>query len=140
MIVYDLSCSAGHVFEAWFKDSATYERQARQGKVVCPTCGVTTVTRGPQATQVATGVSRDRSVKASEKQAEMRAALRELRSAVESNLENVGSNFAEEARKIHYGEAEARGIYGETTVEEAKALDEEGVPVARIPWIDREDA
>lgn len=140
MIVYDLSCSGGHTFEAWFKDSATFEKQARQGKVACPTCGVTKVTRGPQATNIATGVSREKSAKAAEQQAEMRAALRELRKTVETNCENVGHNFAEEARKIHYGEAEARGIYGETTPDEAKALDEEGIPVARLPWIEREDA
>lgn len=140
MIVYDLTCPAGHVFEAWFKDSATFEKQARQGKVACPDCGATGVTRGPQATQVATGVSRERAVKTSEQKAEMRAALRELRKAVEANCENVGGNFAEEARKIHYGESEARGIYGETTAKEAKALDDEGIPVARLPWIEREDA
>ncbi|MCF4167041.1 DUF1178 family protein [Zavarzinia compransoris] len=140
MIVYDLGCSAGHVFEAWFKDSATFEKQARQGKVACPTCGATEVTRGPQATRVATGVSRDKAVKAAEQRAEMRQALRDLRKAVESNCENVGDRFAEEARKIHYGETEARAIYGETTAEEAKALDEEGVPVARLPWIERDDA
>ncbi|PWR22382.1 DUF1178 family protein [Zavarzinia compransoris] len=140
MIVYDLGCPAGHTFEAWFKDSATFEKQARQGKVACPACGATKVTRGPQATNIATGVSRGKTVKAAEQQAEMRAALRELRKAVETNCENVGNNFAEEARKIHYGEAEARGIYGETTPDEAKALDEEGIPVARLPWVEREDA
>ncbi len=140
MIVYDLGCPEGHVFEAWFKDSATFEKQARQGKVACPTCGATKVTRGPQATNIATGVSREKSAKAAEQQAEMRAALKELRKAVETNCDYVGDRFADEARKIHHGEAEARGIYGETTPEEAKALDDEGVPVARIPWIEREDA
>ncbi|MDD3446143.1 MAG: DUF1178 family protein [Zavarzinia sp.] len=140
MIVYDLGCPEGHVFEAWFKDSATFEKQARQGKVACPTCGATKVTRGPQATNIATGVSREKQVKAAEQQAEMRQALRELRKTVEDNCEHVGDKFAEEARKIHYGETEARAIYGETTPEEAKALDEEGVPVARLPWIERDDA
>ncbi len=140
MIVYDLSCAGSHVFEAWFKDSATFEKQQKQGKVACPACGSTKVTRGPQATNIATGVSREKSARAAEKQAEMRAALKEIRQQVEQNCDYVGSNFAEEARKIHYGETEARGIYGETTPEEAKALDEEGVPVARIPWIEREDA
>ena len=140
MIVYDLSCARAHVFEAWFKDSATFEKQQKQGKVSCPTCGSSEVVRGPQATNIATGVSREKSAKAAEKQAEVRAALKEIRHKVEQNCDYVGPNFAEEARKIHYGESEARGIYGETTPEEAKALDDEGVPVARIPWIEREDA
>ncbi|RJF87964.1 DUF1178 family protein [Oleomonas cavernae] len=140
MIVYDLSCAQAHVFEAWFKDSATFEKQQKQGKVACPVCGSAKIVRGPQATNIATGVSREKSVKAAEKQAEVRAALKEIRQKVEQNCDYVGPNFAEEARKIHYGETQARGIYGETTAEEAKALDDEGVPVARIPWIEREDA
>ena len=70
---------------------------------------------------------------------EMRKALTELRDHVEKNCDNVGEKFAEEARKIHYGEVEARNIYGRSTDEESRDLVEEGVPVARIPWIKRAD-
>lgn len=66
-------------------------------------------------------------------------ALRELRAKVEADCDYVGPEFAEEARRIHYGETEARGIYGETTDEEAEALDEEGIDFARIPWVPRHD-
>jgi hypothetical protein len=66
-------------------------------------------------------------------------ALRELRSKVEANCDYVGPAFAEEARRIHYGETEPRGIYGETSDEEAEALDEEGIEFAKIPWVPRHD-
>jgi len=72
--------------------------------------------------------------------AELRKKLVELRKHIEANGDNVGEKFAEEARKIHYGEVEARAIYGETTDEEASSLAEEGVPFSRIPWLPKENA
>jgi hypothetical protein len=73
-------------------------------------------------------------------QAKLRAKLLELRRAVETSCDDVGPAFAEEARKIHYGEAEARGIYGRASAEEAEALRDEGIEVAAIPWVSRGDA
>jgi hypothetical protein len=154
MIHYDLRCAAGHEFDGWFRDSAGFEAQAEEGLVVCPRCGETQVVRAlmtpriprkgrevvvappqegevlPPAPPAAGGVLPDT----------VRAALQKLREEVEKNCDYVGPEFAEEARRIHYGEAAPRGIYGESTDEEAEALEEEGIGFARIPWAPRSDS
>jgi hypothetical protein len=76
----------------------------------------------------------------SEKAGELRRMLRELREHVENNCDYVGGEFAEEARRIHYGESDPRGIYGETSDDEAKSLEDEGIEVARVPWLPRENS
>jgi hypothetical protein len=136
MILFTLRCAAEHEFEGWFRDGATYEKQAKAGVIVCPHCGDGRIEKAPMAPRV---------MKSTEKSpaptpAQVRAALVELRQRIEKSCDYVGPRFAEEARKIHYGEVEAKGIYGESTAEEAKALDEEGIAVGRIPWIPLGDA
>ena len=138
MISFNLRCGKDHVFEAWFKDGKSFDRQARQGKVACPVCGDATVVKAPMAPNIASGVSR-KAVDERTKAAAVREALTKLQSEVEKNFDYVGPDFAEEARKIHYKEADARNIYGETTDQEAEALHEEGVEFARIPWPSRTD-
>ncbi|MFV3131210.1 DUF1178 family protein [Niveispirillum sp. KHB5.9] len=146
MILFDLKCSQGHRFEGWFRNGAAYEAQAASHAITCPMCGDAKVDKAPMAPAIAKGGrSRDREEAsaappavpdaAQEAQGEIMRQLRELRSQVEKNADYVGEQFAEEARKIHYGEAEGRAIYGETSVEQAEALREEGVPIARIPWV-----
>lgn len=136
MILYDLRCSGDHAFEGWFKDSETFDEQAEAGVVVCPVCGVTAVSKAPMAPRL----SKSRGDGDMPKLAETREALLKLRSEVESNCDYVGGGFAEEARKIHYGETDRRDIYGETSDEEARELTEEGIKVGRIPWIPRTDS
>jgi hypothetical protein len=131
MIKYDLKCRRGHVFEAWFRDSAAYDEQVEASKVACPDCGARKVEKAVMAPRLARGA---------EKAIELRRALADLRAKVEADCDYVGPQFAEEARRIHYGEAAARGIYGETSSEEAEALAEEGVPFARIPWLPKDNA
>ncbi|MDP6953410.1 MAG: DUF1178 family protein [Alphaproteobacteria bacterium] len=141
MIVYDVKCAKAHVFEGWFRDSAAFDERAAAGEIVCPVCGETEVAKAPMAPAI--GRARDGGGDDSpspEMQAEVMSKLREIRDAVEKNSEHVGSNFPEEARKIHYGETEARNIHGDATADEAKALKEEGVPVATIPWLPRQDS
>ncbi len=135
MISFNLRCGKDHVFEAWFKDGKTYDRQARQGKVSCPVCGDATVEKAPMAPNIASGVSRDPAGRA----AELRETLQKLRTEVEKNCDYVGENFAEEARKIHYKESEQRGIYGEASDQDAQALQDEGIEFNRIPWPSRTD-
>lgn len=143
MISFNLRCAQDHVFEAWFKDGKSFDRQARQGKVACPVCGDSKVEKAPMAPNIASGVSRKSKgdTKAGGDTAKQAAAFRDmltkLRTEVEKNCDYVGDKFAEEARKIHYEEAEQRNIYGETTDQEAKALHDEGVDFARIPWVSR---
>ena len=135
MILYDIRCSNDHVFEGWFKDGASYDEQAEAGAVVCPACGDTDVTKAPMAPRIASGRGGENKMPA-----EMREALVKLRGEVESKCDYVGEEFPEDARKIHYGEADKRDIYGEATDDEAKELTEEGIKVGKIPWIPRTDS
>lgn len=141
MILFELKCGTGHTFEAWFRNGDTYDAQAAAGEIPCPQCGDVKIAKAPMAPRIAKsrdGGRRTEAAAASEEkaaqQAEFMAKLRELRRQVESNCDYVGPKFAEEARKIFYGEVESRAIYGETTPGEAKELQEEGVPFAAIPW------
>jgi hypothetical protein len=149
MIHYQLRCAQDHGFDGWFKDSAAFEAQADRGLVACPVCGETKVNRALMAPKVARRRETvDQSGQAqAERQPEtqavmpdaMRAALQRLRAEVEKRCDYVGSDFAEEARRMHRGESERAGIYGEATPDQAEALAEEGVQVARIPWLPRAD-
>ena len=144
MIVYNLRCAKDHQFEAWFRDSATYDEQAKAGEVVCPTCGSKKIAKAPMAPNISSSKSSGNPPPAEVKQAaEMMGKLRELRelrAAVEANSDHVGTQFPEEARKIHYGETEPRNIHGDATPDEAKALKDEGVDFSVIPWVPRGDS
>lgn len=152
MIHYQLRCSGDHSFDGWFKDSGAFDRQAAAGLVECPECGATSVhralmapsirTKGAAATVDAAGAPDAVAVPQKAASAipdQVRGMLQKLRAEVERNCEHVGERFADEALAIHRGESEARGIYGETTPEQAAALADEGVPVSRIPWVPRAD-
>lgn len=161
MIRFSLRCAEAHEFESWFKDSAAFDRMSAAGLVECPVCGDTHVTKAlmapairkapgvkgraespaalpakPQSTPPAAPAGR---VAAGPLPAQMLALLQRMRAEVEKNCDYVGPDFAEEARRIHQGEAEARGIYGEATDEETEALREEGIEVARLPWVPPSD-
>ncbi|WP_341705272.1 DUF1178 family protein [Ferrovibrio sp.] len=139
MIKYELKCRKDHVFEGWFYDSAAYDEQAAGGKIVCPVCNSRKISKAPMAPRI----SRPKSEQAADEvkqKAVMMKALRELRDHVEKNADYVGEQFAEEARKIHYGETDQRNIYGEASRDEAEELAEEGIDVAMIPWVPRGDA
>jgi hypothetical protein len=149
MILYALNCSKDHAFEAWFANSAAFDKQAKKGIVSCPICGDSKVRKAIMAPRIAKGGNK-KDLHAPPPTAtpapaagshvmapQMREMLQELRKQVEGNCDYVGDQFAEEARKIHYGETEERGIYGETSDAEAEALQEEGIEVGRIPWLPR---
>ncbi|CAH2603634.1 conserved protein of unknown function [Rhodovastum atsumiense] len=163
MIHYQLQCSDGHGFDGWFKDSASFEKQAQHGLLECPVCGSVKVDRalmapslprkgnartepppapppvsakeppapasGPSGQMTAAGHIPDH----------VRATLQRLRAEVEKNCDYVGPAFADEARRMHRGESDRRGIYGEASPSDAEALAEEGIEVARIPWVPRAD-
>lgn len=137
MIKYALICDKDHEFEAWFASSEDYDTQRKRGFVDCPQCGSKKIEKMLMAPGVSgTRKSSDTDVPLAtmpKMPAEMVEKLREIKQHVEANSENVGDKFPEEARKIHYGESEARGIYGKASVEEAVSLAEEGVEVMPIP-------
>ena len=157
MILYRLRCSKGHEFESWFKDSKTYERQEKKSLIGCAVCGDGKVSRAPMAPRLGKGTEKVEVEKPAAPAApqaptaeqqqmatlakhmpkELREALLKVRAEVEKNCEHVGDKFAEEARKIHNGESDKRGIYGETSEEEAEALADEGIEFGRLPWIPR---
>ena len=140
MIVFNLKCRRDHLFEAWFRDNVTFDEQVAAGVVGCPVCGSRKIEKALMAPHVAKGGRAEEAARETAKVAQAKKALTELRRQVEENCDYVGPTFAEEARKIHYGESDERNIYGETSNEEAKALDEEGVKVQRIPWLPRENS
>lgn len=137
MIAYDLKCKRDHVFEAWFRDSAAYDAQRASRKVTCPVCGSAKVDKALMTPNVAV---RKGAVDEQQAMAEGVRRLRALRRHVERHFDNVGDRFAEEARKIHYGESETRNIFGRATDQEASQLREEGVEFGEIPWPVRGDA
>jgi hypothetical protein len=141
MIRYQLQCDKHHEFEAWFKSSADYDRQAKRKLVTCPDCGSAKVQKALMAPNVSTSrakqaevtVANAEATSQAEKKRELLKLLRQLRTEVEKNAEFVGPRFAEEARKMHYDEVEKRGIYGEATLEEARSLIEEGIEFCPLP-------
>jgi hypothetical protein len=136
MIRYALICEQGHDFEAWFGSGAAYDEQAQACKVSCPCCGSANVKKAPMAPAVKRNQNDSASSRASRQSPEKKqtyAFLKGLRAHLEANAENVGPAFPEEARKMHYGEAEARSIYGEASLDEAQALEEEGIPAVPLP-------
>lgn len=134
MIQYSLQCSKGHRFDAWFKNAAAYDEQQARGIVTCAQCGDAHVEKAPMAPNVArTDQERVPLSAAHPDAARFRDMLRQYRKKVMSEADYVGDSFAEEARKIHFEEAEARGIYGEATREEVAGLIEDGVDFLPLP-------
>ncbi|MEL6482863.1 MAG: DUF1178 family protein [Pseudomonadota bacterium] len=161
MIRFSLRCSKGHAFEAWFANNATFEKLQMAGAVTCSECGDTAVEKALMAPAVRTGDAAVRSeaprpageapaaklpapaspppslsAPASEKE----AALAALRAKIEAVSDNVGRDFAAEARRIHAGDAPQRPILGEASVAEAKSLVAEDIPVMPLPWMSKRDA
>ncbi len=189
MILFDLVCSQGHGFEAWFRDNDSFERLVAVDEIQCTVCGDTEVKKALMAPKISSSKSADRhaardkaervseesksdgdsapsaaapvvpgpgsagspssmvvhdnagplsasgSVAVPEKVAEAMQMLRKVQTHIEKNFDHVGKRFAEEARKMHYGEAEKRSIYGEATKDEAEALADEGIDVDQMPWL-----
>ena len=160
MIKYQLICDQNHEFEGWFQASAAFDAQAESGLLRCPLCDSDQVKRSLMTPNLASPKRRkakepplaDPAPKPanltprqhsapptkSEQVQALGAALSELRQLqhkITKECRDVGDNFAEEARKIHYGEAEAEGIYGRTTHEEREALEDEGIDVLDMPWL-----
>ena len=150
MIRYSLRCQKDHEFEAWFRSSADYDKQAADNDVPCPICGDHKIVKAPMAPSIGragkdkgapTPAAPNAAAPAEEKvqlaadprQQALIQAMRELRKKIVEGSDYVGDKFAEEARKIHYQETEPRGIYGEATPEEAEKLAEEGVEFAPLP-------
>ena len=135
MIKIDLACSQNHPFEGWFKSHESYESQLKDGLVSCPYCGSSDLhikteqgNRAPQPEEVEISL-----------QADMLGIFQQLMTIILASSEDVGSNFAHEARKIHHLEAQQRAIRGDASLEDYESLREEGIDVLLIPTIRKED-
>lgn len=135
MIRYSLSCDNAHEFEGWFSESADFDRQIESGFLTCPVCNSAAISKLLMAPSVSTARKKNEmqtlAMDAARKEAIVK--IKEAVEAIKANAEDVGAKFPEEARKIHYGEADARGIIGKATPDEARALVEEGIEIAAIP-------
>lgn len=172
MILFDIKCSDGHVFEAWFQNNDAFDKLAERDLVECPLCGCTKTSKSLMALNINSNISVNKAPDnfiADPKPAEhenhkvmvsahststndissedvkraiehMHNTMAKFRRQVEKSCEYVGNNFAEEARKIHYGEGEKRGIYGETTVRETEELIKEGIDLLPVPGTDKLDS
>ena len=138
MIVFDLRCSGEHVFEAWFGTSGAFEEQRARGLLSCPICGDTDIGKAAMAPNIpAKGNSRNMPIAEVPTPAAMKAAMRALAEAQAKALEKsewVGRAFADRARAMHVGDVDPAPIHGQATVGEAKALAEEGVAIAPLPF------
>lgn len=134
MIRFSLHCDHGHEFEGWFRNNADFDRQAEMKLVACPSCGSLQVSKSLMAPAVSTSRSKEKlAVGLNEMQKKALEEMRKLSQQVRENADYVGDKFAEEARKIHFGESEQRGIYGEASREEVSSLLEDGVEVMPLP-------
>jgi hypothetical protein len=134
LICFSLHCERDHAFEAWFRNNDDFESQQKRGFVECPECGSHRVSKALMAPAVSTGRKKEKIALAmGEAQKQAMAQLKTLSEKMREKADYVGDKFAEEARKIHFGEVEARGIYGEATPEEARGLIEDGVEFMPIP-------
>ena len=166
MIKYQLICDKSHEFEGWFGDSAAFESQQESGFLTCPVCGSVDVRRALMAPNLASPKTRKTDLAeqqpsaqpepqpqpqapqqasaalppaAARKMQELMSEMRALQTKIREECRDVGNDFAEEARKIHYGEVEPEGIYGQATAEEREALDEEGIEIMDMPWLPKDN-
>jgi len=134
LIRFSLTCEHEHEFEAWFRSNDDFDTQRKRGFVECPACGSRKVEKALMAPAVSTGRKREKMALAmGEEQRRMMTELKALSQKMRENADYVGDKFAEEARKIHFGETDARGIYGEATLDEARGLAEDGVSFLPMP-------
>lgn len=139
MIKYQLNCDGAHSFEGWFRDSVDFDAQSADGLIECPYCGSAAVRKAIMAPAISRSRSnKSREARLKEIKRDMSKAMDRARDYVEKNFDYVGDKFPEEARKIHYGETDKRGIFGEASRTEVKELVEEGVNIAPLPGAKKE--
>lgn len=131
MIAFDLMCAKGHLFECWFKDGASYEKQKSAGIINCPVCNDTQVERVLSPFMVKKNGGGKKA------EADPQQVLQSIQDFVEKHFEDVGIEFTKEALKIHYGESKKRNIKGTATAEEETLLKKEGVQFFKIPIVKR---
>lgn len=138
MIRYQLRCDKGHEFEGWFRSAEAFDAQAAEGRVTCGFCGSASVEKALMAPAVPKRGKAPESRESPE--TGMIEAIARLRAHIEANSDYVGDSFVTEARAMHEGDSPARAIHGEAHPDEARALIEDGIPVAPLPFRPRQKA
>lgn len=133
MMKYNLQCAKEHQFEAWFDNIESFDTQAKRGLLQCPVCNNKKIERAVMAPAIPKKTNRGHGGRVPTDPTAIMQMMQKMTKHVAENFDYVGDQFAEEARAIYYGEKEDRDIYGETSIEDAQALMEEGVPVAPLP-------
>ena len=134
MIVYDLTCCNGHTFEGWFKDGKEFKKQQRTGLIACPVCENTKIVRIPSTFAIKGASGSQPSLPKHDKvELDPGITLRTMRRFLEKHFDDVGTDFAKEALKIHYGVSEPRNIRGVSTTSEEETLRQEGIDFVKIP-------
>ena len=136
MIRYDLVCENEHFFESWFKDSKSYQKQLEANEIACPKCNNSNISKSLMAPGIPKKTNtKNGNVIANSSSSTINNAIRKIRDEIKKNSEYVGDQFPEEARKIHYNEAEMRSIYGKASKKEITELVDEGIDIIQIPEI-----
>ncbi|MFL2836783.1 MAG: DUF1178 family protein [Hyphomicrobiales bacterium] len=136
MIRYDLVCENEHFFESWFKDSKSYQKQLEANEIACPKCNNTNISKSLMAPGIPKKTNtKNGNVIANSSSSTINNAIRKIRDEIKKNSDYVGDQFPEEARKIHYNEAEMRSIYGKASKKEITELVDEGIDIIQIPEI-----
>ena len=132
MIVFDLSCDKGHCFEGWFRNSEEYTAQLESGLLSCPSCGSEEIIKKASPSRINLG-KQQQLTQLSSLQHDAQNLANKINEYIKTNFEDVGSQFADQALKMHYGELEERNIKGTATMQEAINLKEEGVDIIPLP-------
>jgi hypothetical protein len=136
MIKFALICGAGHEFESWFRNGAEFDRQAKRGLIACPQCESPKVSKAIMAPRLARGSGEPPPQNVAlidDKEKQLRAAIRHLRQTIEEQTDDVGRDFPDEARRMHRGDTPQRSIRGQASLEDARALIEDGIDVMPLP-------
>jgi hypothetical protein len=137
MIKFNLICKCGKTFESWFASSKDFASLSKKKIVKCINFNSTSVKKSIMSPNLVTKSNKTTDVQDSAKK--IKKELLKFKKYIEKNCENVGDNFAQEARNIHYDNKKLKSIYGRATAEEANELQDEGIDIATIPWIDRSE-
>ena len=137
MIKYNLACKCGETFESWFSSSTEFDSLCRKKLVKCIYCESSSVKKTVMAPNLYS--KSNKVLKKTKLEKNTKKQLLNFRKFIEKNCKNVGENFTQEARSIHYDKKMSQGIYGKATAEETSELLEEGIEVATIPWVDKSE-
>ena len=135
MIKYNLICRCGKTFESWFSSSNEYDVLRKKKLINCIYCNNTSIKKSVMAPNLSS--KSNKIIIKTKLEKKIKKELLNFRRYIEKNCKNVGNNFSQEARKIHYDKKTSKGIYGQASTEETNELIEEGIDVATIPWVDK---